>query len=94
MKHTIHTPTGDFAYIATEFDHDDFLASQDILMEHQTLVNSVKGGEGLDNKTFIGILDELWVKHSVSGDPGIIEQMSPSQKEIVRAFKLVIQRNK
>lgn len=96
MKHIIHTPTADFAYVETEIEiteGNQKMAGQ-MLESHNNLLTIVRGGDGLDNKSFIALLDELWTKHSIAGDPGVISDMSKSQQEIVRAFKLCITRNK
>lgn len=94
MKTTIHTPTADFAFVETEYEGARAELNAEILEQHEAVVQGIKGGVGIDNKTFIALLDELWDKESIQADPGIFETMSHSQKEIMRAFKLVIQRAK
>lgn len=90
MKHTIHTPTEQYGYVETEFETDYAGAIE----EHKTVVGVVtdEGGVGVPNRDFIAILDELWQSERLVGDPGIVEKMSASQREILRAFKLVIKR--
>lgn len=94
LIHHLRIPTKEaFAYIETDFEGTAEEAHE--LYQHLTAI--VKGesiGQGIDNKTFLGILDELWEKESISGDPGMIEEMSHSQQEIVRAIKLIIKRAK
>lgn len=91
MKHKILIPANaEYSNIEFEFEG----TAEQAIDEYYRLFELFRGGKGLDNKTFIGILDELWEKESISGDPGIVEQMSESQRNIIRAFKLVIQRAK
>lgn len=95
MKITYRIPTKEpYAYVEVEQELevlDGVLISENYKDLTKAIVNET---EGLDNKTFIALLDELWDKESIQADPGIVETMSHSQKEIMRAFKLVIQRAK
>ena len=73
MKITLRIPTADpYAYMEIETDS----TPDEAMTLYQEVSGKVKGGEGLEPKAFNAILDELLTKKSISGDPGLLTEMS------------------
>lgn len=89
MKYLCHVPSEQYGFISVEVEG----TPEEAVEAYFGLSRAIRGGDGIDNKVFLALLDELWTKKSISGDPGIISDMSKSQQEIVRAVKLMIKRN-
>lgn len=93
MKHIIHTPTGDFAYVESEFDHETGLEFE-APAKHAELVERVKSlkpGFGLDPKQFNALLDSYLLKGTVENGAEVWAQMDEKQQwmfqELKKSFK-------
>jgi hypothetical protein len=86
MKTLLRIPTNEqYAYIEHEFEG----SADEAVEEYQRLTQLVKGGSGLPEKEFNGILD-----HYLSGEPFVgdeimaqIEMMSAQQRWTMNAIK-------
>lgn len=90
MKHIIHTPTEQYGFVESEFEHDDSIGSEDIIGEHRALVTLAKAGAdavGMDTKEFNSVLDEFLLTGKIAGDPGMMEAMNAEQQAIIQAIK-------
>ena len=84
MKTILRIPcTEQYAYIEHEFEG----SADDAVTEYRRLTQLVTGGTGMDTKDFNKIVDELMVKNSISGDPGMMESMNIEQATVIQAIK-------
>ena len=84
LIHELRVPTADmYAYMNIQFRG----TADEAFTEHQRLMSMVKGGAGLERKDFIKVLDEYLSTKQLSGDPGIIEQMSPDQQLVISEIR-------
>lgn len=85
MKYTLRIPTTEqYAYIEFNGDVD---AAEEAVVAYREITKMVTGGVGMDTRDFNKVLDELMVKNSISGDPGMMEQMNIEQQSIIQAIK-------
>ncbi len=81
---TLRIPTADqYAYIEVPFDG----TADDAFVEYQRLTAMVRGGEGLEPKAFNAILDEYLTTDKITGDPGMVSDMSLDQQMIIQSIK-------
>ena len=90
LTHELRIPTADmYGYMNIQFRG----SADEAYSEYLRLMSMVKGGAGLERKDFIKVLDEYLTTKQLTGDPGIIEAMSPDQQlvisEIRRSFTRV-----
>ncbi|MDO8094427.1 MAG: hypothetical protein Q6360_13195 [Candidatus Brocadiales bacterium] len=98
MKFTIHTPTGDFAYVESELEGALVVGQGDetrLVEEHNNLVSLVKGrgeGFGLEHKEWNRVLDGYL--NTGECDPNDIEGMDKTQQNIINEIKKAFKRIK
>lgn len=85
---TLHIPTGQYGFAEISFDG----SPEEAIVEAKRLQKLSEGNVGLDTKDFNAILDDLLADYSIEGDPGVIEQMSVDQQQIIQAVKRSIKR--
>ena len=93
MKHTIHTPTADFAYVETEYESSTEQIAVAVL-EHTALVAGIKGGEGLDEKEFNRVLDEYLTTKTVVNGTEHYAAMNLQQQGVFQTIKRSFARTK
>jgi hypothetical protein len=90
MTHELRIPTTEqYAYINVQFEG----TAEEAFDEYQRLTKLVKGGAGLERKEFIRILDEYLTTKQLTGDPGMLEQMSEDQRLVINEIKKSFARN-
>lgn len=89
MKHVIHTPTADFAYVETEFEQDQ----EDVAMQHHRyIVGMEKSGPGL--ATFKEALDEYLTTGALKNGTELWQEMNDNQRFVFQEIKKSKQRTK
>lgn len=96
MKHIIHTPTADFAYVESEYDEEDIgKMGIEIVQMHREVVNLVKNeGNGLPEKEFSEIVDEYIATNKMADGADRYEQMNRDQKMIIQCLKRSFKRTR
>lgn len=80
----LRIPTADpYAYIEVQFDG----TADEAFEEYKRLTSLVKGGAGLERKDFIKVLDEYLTTKTLSGDPGVLAEMSDDQLLVIQEIK-------
>jgi hypothetical protein len=91
-KHELRIPTLEpYAYINIEFEG----TAEEALAEYKRITALVKGepeGFGLTDKEFNAVIDELLTKGSITGDPGMLEQMTKEQSSTIQSIKRSLKR--
>jgi hypothetical protein len=83
LVHELRIPTDMYAYLNIQFCG----SPEEAFAEYQRLTAMVKGGAGLERKDFIKILDEYIATKQLSGDPGLVEQMSLDQQLVINEIR-------
>jgi hypothetical protein len=87
----LRIPTADpYAYIEVQFDG----TPDEAFDEYKRLTALVKGGAGLERKDFIAILDDYLKTGQMTGDPGILSEMSDDQQLVISEIRKSFGRNK
>src|SRR3990167_6718576 len=98
MKHTIHTPTADFAYVesSTEGQYKEGTIGDEagLIADHNALVAQVKGGVGLDEKEFNRVLDEYLTTKTVVNGTEHYAAMNLQQQGVFQTIKRSFARTK
>ena len=85
MKATLRVPTQEmYAYIEVS---DIEGTPEEILSTYRELTDMVKSSSSIGDKEFNAVMDELLETHKISGDPGVMEQMSGDQRMLIQAIK-------
>ena len=92
MRHTIHTPTADFAYVETEYESTT--EAEVAVLVHTKLVAGIKGGEGLDEKEFNRVLDEYLTTKTVVNGTEHYAKMNLGQQGVFQTIKRSFARTK
>ncbi len=102
MKHVIHTPTADFAYVESELTDErnehgvrEKNDPRELVIAHNALVREVKGEDvaGLSQVDWNAILDDYLENGEIVGDPGdIADRMNKAQKYVMNEIKKSIKR--
>lgn len=80
----LRIPTADpYAYM--EVQHEG--TADEAFAEYKRLTALVKGGAGLERKDFIRVLDEYLSTKTLSGDPGVLAEMSDDQQLVIQEVK-------
>lgn len=82
MKYTLHVPVEQYGFIQV----DDIESREQAVAEYK-MVNADFQNQGLSEEDWRAILDDLLEDKSISGDPGVVETMSPAQRYVVNEIK-------
>lgn len=87
MKHTIHTPTGDFAYVETEFESGKDNIEEAAIFHQVTIGALNRGGIGLDKKEFDRCIDEYLGTGTIKDGASLYPKMNLEQQNIIQTIK-------
>ena len=82
MKYILHVPVEQYGFIQV----DDIETREQAVAEYK-MVNADFQNQGLPEKEWKAILDDLLEDQSINGDPGSVELMSPAQRYVVNEIK-------
>lgn len=85
MKHVIHTPTADFAYVETEIEEAEKIIEPDIIESHNRLVSMIKGEVGLPAKEWAELRHRYFTGGAITPDE--FYSLSPQQQFWVQETK-------
>jgi len=90
MKYLCHVPTEQYGFVSVEVEGTAAEARQ----AYQEVADAFKPTpvNEMPAKDFQAILDDLMEDHSIAGDPGSLELMSPVQRQIINEVKKSIKR--
>lgn len=83
MKTIIHLPTGDFAYVEQEFDHE--MTPEAALEAYNALQGAYRGGDGLNAKEIDAMLDSYFLGTGV--DSNQYDKLNVEQSKWLQAIK-------